>query len=83
MLFMPTIAVLSSVFICYETSGDDVGDAFMDKDCFQTCWTGEHLLYAILIYEPLSVYMLPKWQEIQLDLNVIAQPVFMMFKSIF
>jgi hypothetical protein len=34
MLFMPTIAVLSSVFICYETSGDDVDDAFMDKDCY-------------------------------------------------
>jgi hypothetical protein len=89
MLFMPTIAVLSSVFICYETSGDDVDDAFMDKDCYETCWSGEHLTYvifaaiAIFVYEPLSIYMRPKWQEMQLDLNVITQPVYMMFKSIF
>ena len=66
-LFMPFIGILSSVFICYETSGDDIGDAFLDKDCYVTCWEGEHLYYLILsaivlvIYGPLSMYMRPQW----------------------
>jgi hypothetical protein len=29
---MPTIAILTSVFVCYETSGEDKADAFLDKD---------------------------------------------------
>jgi hypothetical protein len=31
-VFMPFIAILLSVFICYETSGEDIGDAFLAKD---------------------------------------------------
>jgi hypothetical protein len=66
-LFMPIIAILLSVFVCYETSGDDISDAFLEKDCYETCWQGEHAIYlsfaavVLVIYEPLSVYMRPKW----------------------
>jgi hypothetical protein len=38
MLFMPFIGILLSVFICYETSGDDKDDSFLAKDCYETCW---------------------------------------------
>jgi hypothetical protein len=37
-LFMPFIAIFLSVFICYETSGDDIDDSFLDKDCYEKCW---------------------------------------------
>jgi hypothetical protein len=62
-----SISILTGVFICLETSGDDTNDAFLAKDCYQQCWEGEHITYmilagiAIILYEPLSVYMRPQW----------------------
>jgi hypothetical protein len=88
-IFMPYIGILLSVFICYETSGDDLGDSFLEKDCYENCWQDEHLLYAIftglalVLYEPLSVYMRPLWQELQHDLNIITSPHFIMTKTAF
>ncbi|MEE4247394.1 MAG: hypothetical protein V2I33_18445 [Kangiellaceae bacterium] len=88
-LFMPIIGIMLSVFICYETSGEDVNDAFLAKDCYETCWQGEHLMYVVfaafclLLYVPLSVYMRPMWQQLQLDLNVVTHPFFIMTKTVF
>jgi hypothetical protein len=62
---MPFVSILTSVYICFESSGDDIEDSFLAKDCYETCWQGEHLVYvflagvALVIYEPLSVYMRP------------------------
>jgi hypothetical protein len=32
--FLPIISILLDVFLCYETSGDDMDDAFLLKDCY-------------------------------------------------
>jgi hypothetical protein len=45
LLFLPIVSICLEVFICTETSGDDIGDAFLHKDCYVTCWTGDHLYY--------------------------------------
>jgi hypothetical protein len=51
-------------------------DSFLEKDCYEKCWQGDHALYlsfsalVLVLYEAVSVYMRPKWQEMQHDLNV-------------
>jgi hypothetical protein len=88
-LFLPIISISLEVFICTETSGDDLADSFLHKDCYQTCWVDEHLTYAIIsslclvVYLPVAVYMRPKWQEYQHDLHIITLPRSLIIKSIF
>jgi hypothetical protein len=88
-LFLPIVSILMEVFMCRQTSGDDLSDSYLDKDCYATCWTGEHVAYAIvsgfilLIYLPIAVYMRPKWQEYQHDLHIMTLPRFLILKSIF
>jgi hypothetical protein len=66
-LFLPIVAVLIEVFMCTETTGDDLDDAFLDKDCHEQCWESTHNAYTalatigLLIYTPISIFMRPKW----------------------
>ncbi|CAG9335814.1 unnamed protein product [Blepharisma stoltei] len=60
--FIPFVSVLLDVFVCDESIGDSFTDSFLAKDCYQFCWKGNHIVYAILsgiailIYEPLAVF---------------------------
>jgi hypothetical protein len=66
-LFLPIVSILLEVFMCTETSGDDLEASFLNKDCYEVCWKEEHLGHAIvasvllLIFIPIAVYMRPKW----------------------
>lgn len=70
MFYLPFISMFTSVFVCYETTGDDKDDAFLAKDCYETCWEGDHMIYlglaafSLVVYVPVAVYMRPKWQEL-------------------
>ncbi|CAG9331441.1 unnamed protein product [Blepharisma stoltei] len=86
--FIPFMSILLDVFVCDESIGDSFSDSFLNKDCYQFCWTGDHIIYsvlsflAILSYEPLAVYCRPLWQELQNNLHVISIPLFLMVKTV-
>jgi hypothetical protein len=33
-LFLPIVSILLEIFMCVETSGDDLEDSFLYKDCY-------------------------------------------------
>ncbi len=71
---MKRATALISVFLFFavmavggHADNDDIDDAILSKDCYQTCWNTEHVTYAafggvcLIGYVPLAVYMRPKW----------------------
>ncbi|MEE4248121.1 MAG: hypothetical protein V2I33_22230, partial [Kangiellaceae bacterium] len=88
LLFIPIISLLLEVLVCVETLGDDIDDAVLDMDCHQTCWNSTHLTFVIvsmiclICYAPLAVYMRPRMQKMQKDLNVITLPLYLVAKSV-
>ena len=88
-VFLPLIFTWLNVYACTETTGDDLNDAILDKDCHQECWTGVHAGYiaactiCLFVYVPSAVYMRPKLQELLYDLNVTTLPLYLVCKSIF
>jgi hypothetical protein len=90
MLFLPIIQIYLEVFICIRTTGDDITDSYLYKDCYvHPCWEGEHAVYAtigavlLLCYVPIAVYLRPTWQENLHDLHVLQKPKFLVLKSVF
>lgn len=65
--FLPIIATMVEVFICTETSGNDIHDAYLHVDCYEVCWESYHLTWVgisslcLVFYVPVAVYMRPKW----------------------
>lgn len=59
--FLPIIAILSSIFICYKGISNNLTDSFLNRDCYEFCWRGKHLGYAIgsavalLLYIPVAM----------------------------
>ena len=68
--FLPMVYAMTEVFMCVETSGDDLTDSFLRKDCYETCWEGEQLTLSLIslaclcFYIPTALYIRPKWQEL-------------------
>jgi hypothetical protein len=65
-LFLHTLSfvllfALTSTFDCSEadSGGGDAGltEAFMDLDCYASCWTGKHLVFAILSMIAAGIYV--------------------------
>jgi hypothetical protein len=92
-LFLPFISVLFDVFYCFEAHGADASsleysDSFMFRDCYEDCWTGKHLGFAIaagialVIYHPVTVVTRPLWQLYETDLNILTRPTFYLQKSL-
>lgn len=88
LLFLPIIAVLTSVFICYKGISDNLTDTFHNKDCFEFCWRGKHLGYAIgsavalLLYIPVAMCTRHIWQDLQSNVHVKAVPLALVVKSV-
>lgn len=65
--FLPINSLLLDVFICTESVGDNYTDSFLDRDCHQYCWEGDHLVYVcfvlacFILYTPMAVYSRPLW----------------------
>jgi hypothetical protein len=85
--------VLFDVFYCVEAHGADessldYSDSFMFRDCYEDCWTGKHLGFAIaagialVIYHPVTVVTRPLWQLYETDLHILTRPTFYLQKSL-
>ncbi|CAG9335427.1 unnamed protein product [Blepharisma stoltei] len=87
--FLPIIAMLMNVFQCTEGTSNKLTDSFLDKDCHQYCWQGDHIAFAIFaiiaffLYLPFAVFCRPLWQEMQVAINIKANPLYLMIKSVF
>ncbi|CAG9313271.1 unnamed protein product [Blepharisma stoltei] len=90
MLFVPIMTILLTVFKCSKSIGNDLDESYMDTDCYQYCWEGTHLGYAIgcifalILYFPIAVFNRPHWTNIQDDdnQNIRCQPEYIMTKSV-
>jgi hypothetical protein len=86
--FIPIISILTDVFLCTESIGDDYTDSFLDRDCEQFCWTDDHIYYAVFafvafaLYVPLAILTRPLWQFYIHDLHVYTLPRYFMVKSV-
>lgn len=89
LLFIPIISTLINVFLCDHAIDDSYSSSILDKDCFQMCWTKQHISYAapcgifILAYQPLAVYFRPLWQEQLPLLHIKTSPRYLMLKSVY
>jgi hypothetical protein len=87
--FLPIVSYILELFICTESTGDDIYDAFLYKDCYVTCWELKHLSWIItsslllILYIPMCIYMRPRWQEYQYDLNILTLPTYLVVKACF
>ena len=88
--FLPIVMSLLSLFQCGQAaSSEDPGfaDTYLLDDCYLRCWSGMHLkltlpaLLALALYVPSSVFLRPKWQEVQVSLHIPLSPAHLMIKS--
>ena len=76
--------MLMDIFICTEKAK---GITFFDIDCNSECWDSTHIAYAafasfaIIQIIPIGMYLRVKYQEIAPDLNILANPIFIFFKT--
>ncbi|CAG9331429.1 unnamed protein product [Blepharisma stoltei] len=86
--FIPFISILLEVFICDHSIGNNFTDSYLSIDCYQFCWKGNHMIYAILsaisliCYEPFAIFCRPLWQEFQSALHVKSYPLYLMVKTV-
>ena len=85
-LFLPTLAFLLDAFVCDHQV---LGYAYVWRDCYQTCWTHEHVKYivlssfAIVLYQPLAIICRPLWQEAHKDVHLKTKTTFLLIKTCF
>jgi len=89
LLFLPIVSTLTQVFLCNKASGPAFTSSFLNKDCYQHCWSGAHLGYcigsavALILYIPAATYTRPLWQELQTIGSIKSSPPALMIKSAF
>lgn len=87
--YLPIASTLLSTFACYRSTGDHFTASFLNRDCFERCWTGTHLKFAVfaglllVIYVPIAVFTRPIWQEMQENLHVKILPFSLLVKTAF
>ena len=85
-LFLPTLAFLLDAFVCDHQV---LGNAYVWRDCYQTCWTKTHVKYivlssfAIVLYQPLAIICRPLWQEVPKDVHLKTTTTFLLMKTCF
>ena len=85
-LFLPTLAFLLDAFVCDHQV---LGNAYVWRDCYQTCWTRTHVKYivlssfAIVLYQPLAIICRPLWQEVHKDVHLKTTTTFLLMKTCF
>lgn len=87
-LFLPLISILLKIFMCTKATEDSFSSSFLDSDCKEACWSQSHIAYLVpcsvvlLAYITTTISFSPVWQEQQPSLNVKAQPVPILMKSV-
>jgi hypothetical protein len=89
-MFIPIVYNLMGVFACVREikyAGGSL-EPFPFRDCTQTCWTGQHAIYAglatvgLVIYVPLSTYTSLIWQMLHDSLLILEKPHYVAFVAI-
>jgi hypothetical protein len=85
-LFLPTLAFLLDAFVCDHQV---LGNAYVWRDCYMTCWTKTHVKYivlssfSIILYQPLAIICRPFWQEASKDVHLRTTTTFLLVKTCF
>lgn len=83
-MFLPALAFLLDAFVCDHQV---LGNSYVWRDCYMTCWNNEHIKYvifsgfAIFLYEPLAVICRPIWQQAKTDLHIKTRTLFLLLKT--
>jgi len=87
--YLPIVSTLLSSFACYRSTGAYFTASFLNRDCFERCWSGTHLKFAVcaglllVIYVPVAIFTRPIWQETQESLHVKILPFSLLVKTVF
>jgi hypothetical protein len=87
--FMPVFSELMNIYLCGQGIGDSLTDSFMDYDCTLSCYTGKHLIFAvvggifILSYLITAIYLRPVWEYLQTSLHISTKSSYLSILSLF
>ena len=87
LLFLPIVSMLLNIFSCYRSTGDNLTDSFLDKDCKKNCYTGTHKSFAIctglllFVFISLGTFYRPSLQYQNSDQNVKTKSKFIVFQT--
>ncbi|CAG9322981.1 unnamed protein product [Blepharisma stoltei] len=85
--FQPMITMLISIIQCDYSTSLELESAFLNYDCYSSCWNSEYLsitiptLLILVLYILLAIQARPSWQEGQINLNIKSDPACIMIKS--
>ena len=83
-IYIPVITMLMDIFICTEQAK---GTVFFDIDWKIEWWDSVHIRHAsfasVALFQiiPVGMYLRVKYQEIFVDLNILAHPKFILFRT--
>ncbi|CAG9335021.1 unnamed protein product [Blepharisma stoltei] len=80
------INMLISIIQCDYSTSLELKSAFLNYDCYSSCWNSEYLSIMIptfwwVLYLLLAIQARPSWQEGQINLNIKSDPACIMIKS--
>ena len=87
-LLLPNVSMVSNIFLCHRGKGEDLTDSYLQQDCQQSCYTGHHIVFAILAYTTLvfyisiAVFIRPAYQESSSSLHIYTKPYFLTIESL-
>lgn len=87
--FMPIISMLMNIYICINSSGDDLTDSYLKQDCTTICYKGIHqtvlvlTTIVLLFYIPLAVYFRSLWENEQESLHIQTKTSYLLFLSLY
>lgn len=78
--YMPVVLTLASGFNCYRSTGSAYTDSYLNRDCYEKCWSGKHLSLCILsavillLHIPTVFFTQSLWEELQPSLHIRSWP---------
>ena len=84
-LYVPVGVTMLDVFQCEETNGGWQG-SYLNRDCHEHCWVGEHLLFSIVslillhLFLPVFTATALHWQNDRSQLHLLINPLYMCLK---
>ena len=87
-LFLPIVVSIFSILMCDKASGNQVTDSYLNYDCNESCWQGDHIVYVILscllicLYVPIAILYRTLWQEEDASLNIKTNSAYLITKNI-
>ena len=86
-LFIPTVVIMMCIITCDKAINNNLTGSFLNYDCNQTCWIGNHIqkvvpaLLFLVIYVPVAILYRTLWQENDHELNIRANSTYLIGKT--